>query len=360
MPIDVGHKISPADEYMARLQWIQILRAAAACSVVAHHVLYYAIARGLIAGDKNGSVFEAGVDLFFVISGFIMMVVTDPDRAGELSAARFCKSRFARIIPLYWIYTILLAAVCFVEPLLFRSVTVTAEVLWHSFFLVPLRDGDAVAPVLRVGWTLVYEAWFYAFIAATLRFELWRRALVAAIIFGVTVIAANIVSLDTELGRYLANTMMFEFLAGMLIYMGYRRGIRLPSATPLAIMSIGLTWLAASTFIGLPTLQTRFAMWGIPAAMIVIGALQLPDVKGLAGRVLQVLGDASYSIYLSHLFTIGAVYWALEFIGILAPAAFVGAALLASVGVGVVSYWMLERPLLRWARPSPRRGSQPA
>jgi len=257
-------------------------------------------------------------------------------------------------------YTILLLVLALMMPSLFKSTVASGDTLWYSFLLIPFREGTAVAPILRVGWTLVYEAWFYTLIAATLRLGLAWRAMLVAGVFGAVIASASSIGVETEAGRYMANTMIFEFLAGMLIYMGYRRLAQVPANVALLLVAFGLLWLVGTAFIGSPTLGTRFVMWGIPAAMIVTGALYLPEARGTIGRILAFLGDASYSIYLSHLFTIAATHAALNFLGIMSPALFIAAALVASVAGGALSYLVIERPLLYRTRPSPRPGRQPA
>jgi exopolysaccharide production protein ExoZ len=289
-----------------------------------------------------------------------MMMMTDPERGRSLSAVRFLANRFTRIVPLYWIYTVLLLSAVLLMPSLFTSTVINGDTLWYSFLLVPFREGTALAPILRVGWTLVYEIWFYALIAATLRLGLWWRAVLVAAVFGAVIASASSAGVETETGRYMANTMIFEFLAGMLIYMGYRSVAQMPANVALLLVTIGLLWLVSTAFIGSPTLGTRFVMWGVPAAMIVTGALYLPEAKGTIGRILAFLGDASYSIYLSHLFTIAATHTVLNFLGIMSPVLFIAAALAASVAGGALSYLVIERPLLYLTRPSPRPGRQPA
>ena len=144
-----------------QLHSIQILRAAAAMAVVLFH-LGDSLARNFGLFPSNP--FPAGsdgVDVFFVISGFIMCYTT----AGvdQRSPADFAMKRAARIIPIYYLMTLVLFAVGLVMPSLLASGSATFEQLAKSLLFIPYeRANGAVAPVLFLGWTLNYEMFFYA------------------------------------------------------------------------------------------------------------------------------------------------------------------------------------------------------
>ncbi len=147
---------------------IQYLRGIAALMVVWHHGV------GQLATLETYFPFRfgtSGVDLFFVISGFIMVVTT----AGrDVTPTEFIARRFVRVVPLYWVLTLALAATALVAPSLFRSVTLTAVSLIQSLLFIPHfspSHAGMIWPVLVPGWTLNYEMFFYVVFAASLAFS---------------------------------------------------------------------------------------------------------------------------------------------------------------------------------------------
>lgn len=343
------------DTYREKIQLIQILRGLAAASVALHHSIYYAAARDNVMNfADNLSVFAAGVDIFFVISGFVMMMVSDHETRREITARQFIANRIARIVPLYWLYTLIVAVVSVSGLGLMRSASVSGETVVLSLFFIPFRGGDGVAPILPVGWTLNYEIWFYLVFALVIHLRIWHRLVVMAIIFSSLFVIGHSYSNGGEVFLYLQSSITFEFLAGMALYVLHRRGFRCSILHSSMLIGAAVA-LFAWTGDGNHAPSVRFLMWGIPAVAVVFASLSLPDVKGRAGRLLVLLGDASYSIYLSHLFTIGAVYAATRHALGLDFGAVVAISFVASLVLGVAAYHVVEQPLLRASRLSIRR-----
>jgi exopolysaccharide production protein ExoZ len=343
---------SGSEASLRRLQWIQILRGIAASSVVLHHAIYYAFTRGGQGDGSNGnSVFAAGVDLFFIISGFVMMMVSDPDHGRESRPSAFIFSRITRIVPLYWLFTIILAAGALAFPWIMRSTMVSGETILKSLLFIPFfQPNGNLVPVLGVGWTLNYEMGFYAVFAALLRVGIRARVPTMALIFLALFIIGKMLGADNPIGVFLGHSITFEFVAGMALYLLYRRGVR---ASPVQV--IGLLVFAVLTFgwtavSGPPSLDARFFLWGLPALAVVVAALSLPDVKGGLGRFLERIGDASYSTYLSHQFVIAVLFIALGHAGGAPPVIFIFVAVLVALAAGLLSYRIVELPLLRMAR----------
>ena len=155
-------------------------------------------------------------------------------------------------------------------------------------------------------------------------------------------------------------SIVMEFVAGMLVGRLYLDG-RLSFSTPISVALVvaGGVLLVVATPWAAP--QTRLLAWGLPALMIVIGALSL-ERASLEGRrplhgkgVLELLGDASYSIYLTHIVTLGALrtFWnmlGLTKPGLSAAVTFIGVATLVCTAVGVAAYAGLEVPVTRAAK----------
>jgi exopolysaccharide production protein ExoZ len=223
-----------------------------------------------------------GVDLFFVISGFIMAQVAQGRSAGE-----FMRDRLWRIYPLWWI-AVLPWLVMFPRSAPFVASSVT---LW------PIYPGHYYVPVLGVGWTLTFELLFYMGIAVALAS---RRVIPLALYL---VLLLGSVTIDSPLLRFLGSPMGLEFLMGLAIALLPRRTVFawfIPVAVSLIALSSPGTGDVDATLRGYGALQ-RVIEWGIPAALIVWGALSIEHLFGRGiFRIPVWLGDASYSIYLFH------------------------------------------------------------
>src|SRR3954467_905713 len=159
-----------------RLHNIQAARFVAALGVVVHHssdIFFYGGARDV--PPLFGIHWDGGVDIFFVISGFIMAYLTD-GRFGEAGAARsFLARRLIRIAPPYWIFTTLVIAAAIALPGHVHNATLGAPQVIASYCFLPWPRGDGLLnPLLSQGWTLNYEAFFYAAFALS---QFFRRGL---------------------------------------------------------------------------------------------------------------------------------------------------------------------------------------
>ena len=276
---------------------MQALRAAACLLVVVYHALDSWAARLLPVRSAdslwpNGA---AGVDLFFVISGFVM-ARSSARLAGAADARRFAWRRLRRVVPLYWLMT--------GAKLLILAVSGAAVLpgLWQlaaSLLFIPARDmAGVVRPVLGVGWTLEFEMLFYALFTVAI----WRRPRGSALALLLPPLAA-LAGAGLFRGAAwpapcaLANGLVLEFCLGVAVagWAGCR-----PRAGA-ALLAIGLTLLLTLPQPG----PWRFAVWGVPAAACLAGAVALEPVAG--GRVpawLLAVGEASFSIYLLHPFLV--------------------------------------------------------
>src|SRR6185295_2076908 len=169
----------------------------------------------------------AGVDLFFVISGFIMVYASDELFARARAPSFFLTRRLARIVPLYWAATAA-ALVCLV---VFRYANALDQLTWQtlvaSLLFVPWpRPDGMMLPVHMLGWTLNYEMFFYVVFAVAL--TLTRRNAVVAVtaLFLVLVIAGRLFALPQPLAFW-CDPVILEFCFGMMIALAYREGFRL-------------------------------------------------------------------------------------------------------------------------------------
>jgi exopolysaccharide production protein ExoZ len=303
---------------MRRLQSIQILRFIAATMVVVLHAT-------IIRGHSPFAIGSAGVDIFFVISGFIIARMLPTKTAG-----RFVVDRVTRIYPIYWL--LLLPAALLAAATSWPQ-TLTSITLWPAF-------GGLRFPYLVAGWTLSFEMLFYA--AATV-FLLDRRIGWALVALYPPAVAAAL-TLDWSVLRFVGNPIILEFVFGLVIARSTSQHHRLGTASiVVGVVLLFLTAVALSIppYVFDVSQPPRSIFWGIPAAMIVWGALQFEGVlKGPLVGALSYGGDASYSIYLTH----GLIIWTLR---ALFPWP---VAVALAICVGIVCYRFIERPLLMLSR----------
>ncbi len=286
---------------------IQFLRALAALGVVYYHAVD---AGGVFALPSTGA---WGVDVFFVISGFIIGTVT------VQNSAHFFRRRVFRVVPLYWIATFAWAAAVLLMPWRANSTEVDLPGLLKSLFFVPYQMPLREGPILQLGWTLNYEMFFYLVVAVML----WmlrdaRRALWAAVVLLAALVASGFIwpAADPSLAFY-QSTLLLEFLSGVLLSFVYRRladAERRPAAP--AVRVIGYAAGAAALLAALVVLvlqdlwaiprlgELRAVHYGLPSVVLVAAALQLEPLirDGRLTRVLLEVGDASYAMYLFHPF----------------------------------------------------------
>jgi exopolysaccharide production protein ExoZ len=342
-----------AAEDLVTVLSIQYLRAVAALLVMGFHI-------GFVFG-WDWPPGAAGVDIFFVISGFVMWLVTTqrPTPPGQ-----FLVQRITRIAPLYWVITLVLAAAAIAAPQQFPTVEPTIEHVVLSLLFVPhLSPSGGGDPLLVPGWTLNYEMFFYAVFAVALLLPRAVRLLGLTVALGTLVILGILLPMSGPVLRTYTSPLLLEFLAGAWLGWAWIEG-RLPRRGVAQVLFVlGAAAIAGSQLVISLDLN-RALIWGAPAVCIV-GALaaierhaSLPEIP-----LLRLLGDASYSIYLSHLLTIVACKYVLSKLGIdwwgvpiyQAVVLYLLVALTA-IAVGLGCYWALERPMTRFLRRvGPRR-----
>lgn len=269
---------------------IQALRGIAACMVVAYHATQ---AFGVGTIWESGA---AGVDLFFVISGFVMAISCLGKR--DLSASAFLKGRIIRIVPLYWILTALIALkVLLVHPTVEHS-EITLPYLASSLLFIPFRNSLGVTqPIVSAGWTLCFEMFFYGMIATALIFRTNIVRFVASTIISLSIAGLFVAGSPTVAATW-TNPILLEFLAGLLLGSAYLKGFRLGRVLPVVL---GLTGIVAILHFAPGTLsRLRPIEWGIPSTLIVLAAVMMEDyVSKKTPAWMLKIGDASYSLYLT-------------------------------------------------------------
>ncbi|MGE0717824.1 MAG: acyltransferase family protein [Alphaproteobacteria bacterium] len=338
---------------MMALLSIQYLRGAAAMMVVLYHLHLHFERLGHAGGWPAW--LASGVDVFFVISGCIMWITTWDRPAAPLG---FYVKRIVRIVPLYWLLTGFMVALLIVAPQLLQSQRLEAGHVAASFLFLPWTHPvtGLPEPVLIPGWTLNYEMFFYAVFGLALLLPTgWRLPAVGGALGALVVLGALLQPASVALAFYTA-PIVLEFVAGMMLGRLFTSGRTLPPAAAWTMMTAG--WVAIPVASTLLPDAPRFLVWGVPATMIVAGALSIERSRGVAqSPLLRLVGDASYSIYLSHGIVMAALVraWAAVFPmgSALTVVGFGIAATLAAAAGGIVLYLLVERPLGRAVRPSP-------
>ena len=342
---------------MPQILSIQYLRAIAAMLVVALHATI-AIRRDYAHDFAIFTTGHFGVDIFFVISGFIMWTIAS---TRETSPALFFERRVIRIVPLYWALTIPTALISsdggfHVEPL------TDYGSLARSFFFIPEWNEKlgSVTPILVPGWTLNLEMFFYAVFALTLVLKPKPRLLTIVAIL--SALAASRLAIGVSgiaaINLY-TNSIVGEFAFGVLLGWFFQNGFSKIADRPgawrygLGLIAAG----AAATMFSELLTDARILYFGIPALMIVAGALLTErTLARFPLRPLRFLGDASYSIYLAHIM---AQSVSLKIFGPLFGAS---SPVLAVLGMtacgcaaGVLVHLFIEKPLTRIAGDAAKR-----
>lgn len=327
---------SRAGEARSKLLGLQILRFVAAFSVVLFHIgSGYQLKWGYESNFFGLG--AAGVDIFFVISGFIIAYTTDPVKG----AWHFCQRRVVRIVPLYWTLTLGIAAIAMVRPDLLNSTMVNGETLFKSLFFIPFEKANgAIQPILFLGWTLNYEMFFYAVYAACIGLGL-RGPLAPAIFISLLVAAGQAVDIDHVAWRFYTNPIMLEFVFGIVLYLLHSRWPALFAGQIALIAALATLLLLRQTIPGLPWIFAN----GVPAAALVAAVLPWTPRQTPLISMFVLFGDASYSLYLVHPYIIEALARILSSDSGVAAQVAVGAlACIVSIIVAVALYKTIERP----------------
>lgn len=322
--------------------------------VVFHHAIGQMENRGGRDISFDVTIGNAGVDLFFVISGFIMVHVT---HGRDQTCLGFWIDRLRRIVPLYWFYTLLMASIALFLPFILKTAEFDAIHILKSLFFIPSYHpnpayNDHVWPLLVQGWSLNYEMFFYFVFGSLMVFgSIWIRTGGLTLILVVLVVLGQIFGSADPAWRTYTSPLLLEFLAGAGIGVAYLRGNMITRKGAWLCITIGLGLFVLA--IWRPGwAEGRAIVWGLPSVFLVVGALGLETGRG-SFRTLNLLGDASYSTYLSHTFTLGVigVLWGRFGNG---SALFDGLmflfALVASAAIGILSYQLIEQPMDQWLR----------
>jgi exopolysaccharide production protein ExoZ len=359
-----------------KLQSIQFLRALAALLVVYAHSIDLQM-------SYSGSVQQhfyflqnfgaVGVDIFFVLSGFIICYTAHAD-SGLKDGLRFLEKRFIRINPVYYIATLL-----YFIPYLFhfwkngQAPSLPPGTILKTILILPFTDRTCfIFPLLAIGWTLSFEWFFYILfyiliIARARHKPLWLLLIMASLVLIGLLIGGHAAPPDYRL-IFISNPVILEFLSGVLICWGWLH-LQIPKSLAGLLVAAALGIFGYELFAGFGGVSeaqdmisgklamTRLMAWGIPSALLVAGCVGL-EKNGSAGfiwnnRPAGLTGDASYSIYLTHLTVFqlfNLLYLRLGFF--LNPDLAIILQVVLAAGAGILFYKFVEAPLLKSMRAS--------
>lgn len=301
----------------------------------------------------------AGVDIFFVVSGFIMVHACAGLFGQPGAAGLFLGRRLVRIVPLYWAVTTLVLLIGMLMPAALSGGGFEAGQIVASYLFWPMAGPDGqLQPVYSLGWSLNYEMAFYVLFALALAARRGAEAtvgLVALALAALLVMSAAVPALPQPL-RFWGQPIVLEFIAGMGIGLLRLKGWRLGGSLrwALALAAIALLVLGRN----LP--QTGWASTGVfgGAGMMLVAAAALG--KGITAPSMLVrywvaIGDASYALYLTHPFVLRAVRILFQKLGLVAPWSFILVSLVLVLAVAVLVYRLFEKPVTTALRRQERR-----
>lgn len=348
-----SNKIASGD-YKPRpeLFGIQILRVVAAIAVVIYHTIEISMGFKFDVGVPKFLITAgaAGVDIFFVISGFIMIYVAFRGDGSAIGPGEFLYRRFSRIYPFYWLCClgmVFLGALGFMSSMDMSPLNVL-----RSMLLWP--EGQKL---LGVSWTLSYEIYFYLIFAVALTF---RNLPITIAFTGATICAATVIAAflpANELVDFLRNPVALEFVFGMGVAWAVTRFSDKLKLSPYWSLLGFAAIIIAPIFVfhtktdGLPGFY-RPIFWGLPAAGILLVFARVARPSGLPGRVLAMLADASYAIYLTHPFVMVAYAKLLKSsaLGRMHQELPIAIVVVISIAGGILAHLIVERRLIAWAR----------
>lgn len=301
----------------------------------------------------------SGVDLFFVISGFVAVTVTRGHFQQPLAAAQFFYNRISRVYPLYWLYSFLVLGIYLYRPELVNASQGHRVHILTSFLLLP----QGLLPLLNVGWALIHIMYFYCIftlllLAAEPRLPKLMAVWTLAVVIGNLMWRYGIPAAPTATLRLITHPLTLEFIGGCIVAKLIYSDIR---SYGFAVLLLGVASLFAGMSIyyssspgTVPREWLRVGVFGFPYVLIVYGAvaLEMNSVR-IFSRFFSFIGDASYSIYLSHVFVISAIGRAWNVVPTHGRVDNIVMVLLVLVGVtafGWASYRFFEIPLLSMTR----------
>lgn len=328
---------------------IQALRFFAALLVVVTHSFFYASER-LVPGIGQWSYGGVGVDVFFVISGFVMVVSTakrvDHPDVWKFYAVR----RLVRIVPMYWIATTVKLLIMLVLPGAALHASLSTGHVISSYFFIPTRNVDGrVEPLLGVGWTLTFEMFFYLVFGLSLLLMARKAIWLASGVMAALAVCSLFRPGTWPTWAYYFDDIVLYFVVGMWIARIARLSIRklLLGLVCVACFTIFAVDFVVQGFDFSPGSVQRFTL--VCTLVSAVVALE-PLLSGRVPRPIMFFGDASYTLYLFHPIVAPVVPVLLGIVGLRIGWLSVLGSICAALTAAAVIYVFVEKPLTKRLR----------
>jgi len=312
---------------------IQYLRAIAAISTVAFHVIGTSYNYGFdYPNFLNIYQWGAyGVDLFFVISGYIIVYIQDRSNKNLIL---FLKNRFIRIVPTYYFLTTfyILLLILFPDIIKLSSNFQIDFTILKSYLFISEWFGHK--PLLHVGWSIEYEIYFYLIFS----FSILLRNLIKEYYLTFMLIIIFYLIFDLDL-------FILEFCLGILVFI-LTKHYRINKTISMLLFFTGIL-IFVTNFEKTYNLD-RFFRYGIPSFLIVLGSINLREYKF---NFFKLLGDASYSIYLIQVFTTSFIFKIINLFSVKGyELIYFTLNIIFTVIVGLIFYIIFEKKILNYKK----------
>jgi len=344
----------------SHLDALQVYRAIAAILVVLYHIT-------ILAGEKYskslfGGMFSfgyTGVDFFFVLSGFIITYAHAHDIGRREHFGKYAIKRLIRVLPLYWLVTLVKLAVIFVVPSTAKSYEINPQVILHSILLLPQANG--YLPIIGAAWTLSHEMLFYALFTLFIVFG-WRVSVTVFSVWAVAILANQVIVFgggnvygDNYVLRFIFNESNLEFMLGCLgAFLVLRQ--RVPFAKAFLVLG-ALLFICAAAYVDVTNrdMPSYTFTFGVSSFLLVIGTATLELRTSVAWpKWLVFLGNASYSIYLTHALFIAVLMLGYQRVANvtahLPMELTLTLVIVIAIAVGAAVSKFVEQPVLNWLR----------
>jgi exopolysaccharide production protein ExoZ len=333
-----------------QLNSLQAVRGLAAILVLLHHTTNLAV-------QKQGQQFfngifapgNMGVDLFFVLSGFIIYYIHHKDIGKKDKYKAFLSKRFIRIYPTYWIVALILLPLYFIIPSIGESYSRNPWYLIKSFLLFP----QSVHPIVGPGWTLTHEMFFYLIFSLLILIKpKYSKPIFISWLF--ISFCLFVSSFFFENSHYYLNfifsSLNLEFAFGSLsAFLILRYNSKFKFLLYFGLISVIISWsIKIFTSVNIHEVIS----WGIPSALIIIGCVSYELDKNVKiPKIIKYFGDASYSIYLIHGFALLAGHYVFKYLDLYryGSLSFLILAIF-SLFCGCIFHSIIEKPFLAYLR----------
>ena len=347
--------ITPANDRAKTFFFMDMLRAYACFMLILFHA--HSISRQIPQTDgteiwPSPVWWCSAIDLFFVMSGFLIIYMGKKLYRTPDGVKIFAIRRAVRILPLYWIYTFIIASVFLLGAgTSHTSEHVTIDRFMASLLFWPIQGG----PIIPLGWTLNFEVFFYILFSFSLRFAFLQGAIGLCGVLGVLAALGVICDFQIYALKFWTEPLVIDFIFGLALGIAYHLGVKLPNAARLLLAAASVLPLLAVPPDFTPFDIVRPFTFGASAALLVAAAClrEKEYTFGKAGAFLQELSNSTYSLYLSHIITLKAVELVYKKSGLalsFGPIPYIIFAPLCAVVVGYIAYISLEKPLTGYLR----------